>query len=209
MQAERKETISSHVSAWLRGEIIEGRLPPGEKINLDRLRTGRGISISPLREAMARLEAEGLVEFEDQKGFRVAPASLDDLTEVTLLLGEVAPLALRLAMDRAELDWESRLIGALHRLARSPSAEQDHALDDVYRVIVGGCANAHLIRHCHVLLTLLLRYRRIYGAMAATAGSLEGLVSDVGSGDTTAACARLRQHLIDVSQGPKEMLATK
>ena len=65
----------------LREAIISGQLEAGSKINLSKARESFEVSLSPLREALARLIADGLVEFEDNRGYRVAPVSLSNLEE--------------------------------------------------------------------------------------------------------------------------------
>ena len=55
----------------LREAIISGQLEAGSKINLDRAKQSFNVSLSPLREALARLISDGLVEFEDNRGYRV------------------------------------------------------------------------------------------------------------------------------------------
>src|ERR1700740_254444 len=67
----------------IRQEIVGGRLLPGEKLRVDALRDRYEIGGSPLREALARLTAEGLVFQQEQKGFRVSAVSAGDLIELT------------------------------------------------------------------------------------------------------------------------------
>ena len=68
-------TLSTTLVARLRDAIMRGELLPGSKLNLDRLRTAFGVSLSPLREALCRLENDGLVALIDQRGYRVTPVS--------------------------------------------------------------------------------------------------------------------------------------
>jgi hypothetical protein len=91
----RKETISSRVLADLRGAILRADLSPGAKINLDHLRHRFDTSISPLREALARLTADGLVVFEDQRGFRVATVSRVELDDLYALRADLEVMARR------------------------------------------------------------------------------------------------------------------
>src|SRR6476469_2288125 len=110
--------------------IISGRLAAGSKINLSRVRESFGVSLSPLREALARLIADGLVEFEDNRGYRVAPVSLSNLEEVTSLREEFETLALRKAMTVGDVDWEGDVMRALHRLNRTVrDAEKPETLE--------------------------------------------------------------------------------
>ena len=67
----------------IRADIVGGALAPGEKLKLGELSDRYDCGINPLREALARLGATGLVVLEDQKGVRVAPVSREDLLDLT------------------------------------------------------------------------------------------------------------------------------
>src|SRR4051794_29824701 len=69
---EDPSTKASLLTSRIREAILSGELRPGTKINLAHLRDALGVSLSPLREALARLIAVGLVEFHDNRGYRVA-----------------------------------------------------------------------------------------------------------------------------------------
>ena len=81
-QREPAGTLASSVYDRLRGDILSGSLPPGEKLRTEALRARYEVGNSPIREALNRLSADGLVTREDQKGFRVAAASRADLEEL-------------------------------------------------------------------------------------------------------------------------------
>ena len=69
------QTLSTSIASTLRAAISNGELEPGRKLRLDDLRATFGVSLSPLREALSRLSAEGFVVMEDQRGYSVAPIS--------------------------------------------------------------------------------------------------------------------------------------
>ena len=62
-----------------------GRYAPGSKLRMETLKETYGGSVNVLRENLVRLSAEGLVEAEDQKGFRVASLTPDRLRDLTRL----------------------------------------------------------------------------------------------------------------------------
>lgn len=163
-QPPRKETISSRLAAQLRAAILRGDMAPGAKINLDRLRAAQDVSISPLREAVARLASDGLVEFEDQKGFRVAPVSAANLDEVTRMRAALEGMALAASVARGTLDWESDVMRALHVLDHTDRAsgpwEDAHA--EFHRALIGGCGMPLLLQVCATLHDLTDRYRRLF-----------------------------------------------
>src|SRR4051812_40937762 len=82
----RKEfgkTIAGDITHRLRREIVTCHLIPGEPLRFDVLRDRFGVSFTTLREALTSLAAEGLVDAQEQRGFRVAPVGHQDLVEVT------------------------------------------------------------------------------------------------------------------------------
>ncbi|MDZ4136741.1 MAG: GntR family transcriptional regulator [Paracoccaceae bacterium] len=169
-QPPRKETISSRISALLRESILRGDLAPGAKINLDRLRAAHDVSISPLREAVSRLVSDGLVEFEDQRGYRVTPVSLDNLAEVTRLRTELEALALDASIQTGDLEWESDVMRALYRLNRTerdgtrPETIEawEAAHTDFHLSLIRGCNMPLLLHFCTILHNMNDRYRRLY-----------------------------------------------
>jgi hypothetical protein len=78
------KTLAEGAFFEIKSDILRSRFPPGYWLRLDELRETYGISISPLREALSRLIATGLVTAEGQRGFRVAEMSSENLIDITL-----------------------------------------------------------------------------------------------------------------------------
>ena len=70
------------VALALRADILGGLRLPGERVQLDELRQEFGVSLSPIREGLARLVGEGLVIPVGQRGYRVAPISVEEFLDV-------------------------------------------------------------------------------------------------------------------------------
>lgn len=211
----RKATLSSHLADKIGAAILSGALAPGEKVNLDRLRAAHDTSASPLREAMMRLVASGLVDFEDQRGYRVAAVSAANLAEITMLRQESEALALRCAIARGTLDWEAAVIGALHRLERTPCAPNDPAADrwqDAHRrfhlALIAGADLPLLAQVCAKLLTLAERYQRRFpaapGGAPRDADAHRAIAEAAVARDLPRAEALLRSH---IAQGGARLLA--
>jgi GntR family carbon starvation induced transcriptional regulator len=198
----RKETISSRVLADLRGAILRAELVPGQKINLDQLRERFDTSISPLREALARLTADGLVLFEDQRGFRVSRVSAAELDDLFATRMTLEPVALSEAMRHGDMDWESEVIRALHRLSRtSPAVDPLLWLsvhDTFHKALIAGRSRALQRRLCAGLIDLSHRYRALTGLAGDGEGSPdshEALAEAALRRDTVAATERLCRHI--------------
>jgi DNA-binding GntR family transcriptional regulator len=163
-------TLTTTLAGRLRGAILRGDLEPGSKLVLDRIRAGFGVSLSPLREALCRLESEGLVEAEDQRGYRVSPVSADNLTEVIRLRVELEGMAVREAILHGDAAWEGRVVSALHQLSRcvrgARSEEEQEAWEARHRAfhaeLISACRMPLLQQFCETLHDQSDRYRRIF-----------------------------------------------
>jgi DNA-binding GntR family transcriptional regulator len=111
-------TLNSAALARLRSDILNCRLMPNERLRVEVLRERYGVSTSPIREALMRLEAEGLVVLEQNKGFRVSDVSLGNLNDLMSTRIEIEEIALRWSLKHGGVDWEANLLSAFHRLSR-------------------------------------------------------------------------------------------
>ena len=105
----------------LHADIIFGRLAPGQRLRLERLRDDYQTSISTLREVLNRLASEGLILVESQRGFEVAPVSVDDLRDIADMRILLECGAIRQSFAAGDLDWEAQVVAAHHKLGRLES----------------------------------------------------------------------------------------
>lgn len=112
-------TLAVEAYHQLRSDIIDGQLKPGEKLRAEHLKDTYNVGAATLREALALLTADALVVSQHQRGFRVAPMSLEDFTDITQTRALLEAQAIRLAILNANDDWEAELSGAFHRLSRA------------------------------------------------------------------------------------------
>jgi len=163
-------TLSTSIANQLRSQITSGAIPPGEKLRLDDLRNSFGVSLSPMREALSRLAAEGFVVMENRSGFRVAPVSKSNLIEVTRLRVTLETFALRESIERGDDRWESEVVASLYRLSklekrgdRRPRLQDwETAHRDFHQKLISACGMPLLLRFCAVLHDLNDRYRRLF-----------------------------------------------
>lgn len=102
-------TLIEHTYNALRNDIIEGRLEPGSKLRIEHLRTQYAVGASTLREAITRLASDALVTAEGQRGFRVAPITLEELADLTNLRVQIEIEALRQSIRHGDEAWRTRL----------------------------------------------------------------------------------------------------
>jgi GntR family transcriptional regulator, carbon starvation induced regulator len=117
-RSDANQTLNASALAQLRSDIIACRLMPNERLRVETLRERYGMGASPIREALMRLEAEGLVELEQNKGFRVSEVSRENLLDLMRTRIEIETIALRWSLEKGGVDWEASLLSAFHRLSR-------------------------------------------------------------------------------------------
>jgi GntR family transcriptional regulator, carbon starvation induced regulator len=168
--ANSAKTMSTTLVTRIRASIMRGDLMPGSKLNLDRMRESFGVSLSPLREALCRLESDGLVTVVDQRGYRVTPVSDGNLAEVIRLRVNLEGLALKEAMVHGDVAWEGRILATLHQLNRckrdARSVAEQEAWEIAHRAfhseLISACGMPLLRQFCATLHDQSDRYRRIF-----------------------------------------------
>jgi DNA-binding GntR family transcriptional regulator len=91
---------ADYVHEVLRHEIMNGQLVAGTAVPQDEIAKRLGVSITPVREALRRLESEGLISYRAHRGATVSQLSQDAARELYLLRGAIEGLCARLAADR-------------------------------------------------------------------------------------------------------------
>lgn len=118
---EQRTTTPDGVYRVLRDAILNGTVPPGGQLREAHIATDLGISRSPLREALTRLEEEGLVVKIPFRGAFVAEVSAQDIAEITSLRRLVEPYAAELSAEALRGPERARLmqtIEVLHHATR-------------------------------------------------------------------------------------------
>lgn len=101
----------------LKDRLIMGHYPLGEKLRSALLADEFGLSPNTVREAMLRLAGQGLLEYEDQRGFRVPEGSaqrLHDIAEFRILLEQQGAAR---SIGFGGIEWEAGLTAAHHKLS--------------------------------------------------------------------------------------------
>jgi DNA-binding GntR family transcriptional regulator len=165
------QTIAEDAYRIIRGDIIFGRLPPGEKLRLDRLKARYGVSVSTLREILTRLASEGLVAAEGQRGFEVAPISPENLQEISALRKLLECYALELSFAAGDVDWEGQVVAAHHKLSQMEQRmiagdetvkEQWKRYDwEFHQALVMACGSRELMTAHAAVFDKYLRYQML------------------------------------------------
>ncbi|MEH6648670.1 MAG: GntR family transcriptional regulator [Motiliproteus sp.] len=121
-----KAPTSSPLNAYeqLRADLMSGYLPPSSKLQISALAERYVTSIGPIREALSHLAAEGLVIKKGQRGYWVTEISTVEFEEVSRLRILLETDALKQSIQNGDLNWESTIVGAMHRVKRALSKAQ-------------------------------------------------------------------------------------
>jgi DNA-binding GntR family transcriptional regulator len=167
----RISTQASSVYNRLQSDILTGKLPPGLKLRLKDLIEKYDTGNSPLREALNRLSANGMVVREENRGFRVPVASNKELAELTRTRCWLEEIALRESIANGDAGWEERIVLSFHWLARaarsadeaskrtSPEWEDHHR--EFHLALISACDSEILIGFCSELHQRSFRYRNL------------------------------------------------
>lgn len=200
-------TLASAICDRVRADIRSGRLEPGAKLRLEDLRSEFGVSWSPVREALSRLVAEGLIGTEGSRGYRVAPVSKAGLAEVIRLRSLLEALALRESIERGDDAWEAELLAAHHRLSKLEDNRWDPANKEEWELwhrkfhdaLISACNSPILLQFCAQLHDIHDRYRRIFLSTHKldrdVAGEHRTLMKATLARDTQSACDILQGHI--------------
>lgn len=127
-RAEGHERVAIRVHHWLRTELMRSRFRPGEKLKLRTLAEELGVSLTPVREALARLVSENALEQIDHRSARVPVLSDERLREVCELRIDLEGKAAERAAERASPADADRL-AAIH--ARMTEARLEGRMQDM------------------------------------------------------------------------------
>jgi DNA-binding GntR family transcriptional regulator len=170
-----RDLLRDQAYAAIRDAIVDGTLVPEERLRDQELCAWLGLSRTPVREALGRLERDGLVETAPQRFTRVAPldrrAARDAFPVVAALHALAAELALARLVDgdRAALRTAN---DALARALRDGDVDAALQADDAFHgVFVTASANAEIPRALDRLMPRIRRLERL------RFGSLQGRAS--------------------------------
>jgi len=171
-QAEpQASTQASTVHDRLRDDILTGQLEPGVRLRLKELIVDYDTGNSPLREALNRLSANGLVTREDNRGFSVPPVSRDELEELLRTRCWLEEIALRESIANGDNAWEDQIVLTFHRLSKVTLSDDAHEAPTsaewekhhmaFHSALIAGCNSNILVDICAQLQTRTLRYRNL------------------------------------------------
>ena len=208
-KADHSLSLSEKAFRILRQQILNGEVPPGEKLRVEALQREHAFSSSPIREALNRLVAEGLVTADDHRGFRAALMTSADLEDITRFRLIVEPAALSQSIANGTDEWEARVVAAFHRLERIRqrielgeipfNAEWTQRHKDFHTALISAARSPRLLSACSNYFDVSERYRR-FEAMNRTqsrdtTGEHRRLMETALARQAEMSVALLREHI--------------
>ena len=195
-------SVVDQVHAALREQILSGELERGSRLPQETLATEFGVSRTPLREALRRLAAEGLVTLQPNYGATVSQLDFGDMRDAWTARLVIEPPAARMGAERRPEPELDRMQAAIdhQRAVGDPAASLD-ANRDFHLALVAASGNPHLI-HLAELLWVARISVAIYTAQAAQVGGTaawsdehDGILAAMRAGDGDAAERLTREHI--------------
>lgn len=203
------QTLTEHVIEKLHDDIVAGRLAASQKLRVQDLSKRYGVGASPLREALSRLTADGLVVASSNRGFRVASVSMAEFLDVAENCRRLEPLAFQQSVKAGDDAWEGRLVADYHHLQKLEAArESDPKINDAewerrhrafHWSLISACPSPWLLHFDWLLVCQFDRYRRLVTldskAIRRTRQQEAALVSVALARDAENAFIMLQSHI--------------
>lgn len=200
----RRHALADEVYEAIKSLLMDHRIAPGDRVSIDGLARELGVSPTPVREALARLESAELVFKEPLRGYRATPLlteeQLDDLYRFRLL---IEPWAAARAAEGITATGQARLRAEMDS-CDTPAESSYHsykeltAHDTRFHLLIAELAGSEQVRlafertHCH------LHIFRLYFDSAIGSKTLEehrAITEAIAAGDAGAAQQAMQTHL--------------
>lgn len=201
----RRNSLSDEVYRRLKSLIMDGSIPPGMRINIENVSRQLAVSPTPVRESLARLEADELVHKLPLKGYRTTDLlDQDGVREIYDLRLLLEPPSARLAAQRMTSEWADSLRQEMATCSRAPEgsdyeayqalASHDERLHGLILAVAGNAMvqNAFARTHCHLHI-FRLSYVDTFGTH--TLREHQEVVDALVSGNPADAESAMRDHL--------------
>jgi DNA-binding GntR family transcriptional regulator len=200
--------LEHRVYERLRDEIVSGALRPGEQLVEARIAEDLGVSKTPVREALIRLQRDGLVEIEPYRGARVLEPSAQDIREILELRGL---LECQIARDLARRRPAEVLAALEASIAKSKAGLESgrtrdllDGLTEFSDIQAEACGNSRMAKLLVDLRSVLLLIGktslRAPGREARSISEHEAILAAIVAGDSEAAARTTADHIRSIER---------
>lgn len=206
---DRIEPIKEKVYAILLENIVEGRMAPGEQLVEQAVASGLGVSKSPVRDALHRLNGDGLVVGAPYKGFSVAPMSVKEFCELMQVRMALELFCLEQAMDGYSDGDVSEFAALMDRAGSSLEDSKDSLAHeshlDFHLLIIKKFGNELMMGIYENNRKKLKRYLRVNIKQTPERIRISNqyhikLLEMISKKDKTGALGELKKHFSDISE---------
>lgn len=195
----KKQSLVDQIYSSLREDILGLKFPMGSRLNVNELQEELGVSSTPLREALNRLQQDGLVVLEANVGASVLTLDAHDVAEIDELAFALQSAAVRFSLERGDQALMLRQIDEqLRRYAAARSSrEAMRAVFDLIGTFYRHCGNRRLDNSMIALQGQVLLLRSIYAECPGSRDNLdllERMRAGVAAGDAEAVLDALREY---------------
>ena len=187
----------------LKMQILKGSIITGTRMMEGELAEEMGVSRTPIREAIRKLEKEGLVTIEPRRGAYASMISTEDMVEILEVRQDLEGLAAYFAADRmtkGQMEELKQVSNSYNEAVRQGNMEAMIKHDTrFHHIIVESCRNKILVQMIEQLQELVLRFRYIYYDNLKRAENMpeehEAIVAAIAEGDADKARAAADIHI--------------
>jgi DNA-binding GntR family transcriptional regulator len=202
----KRESAVNAVYQALRQAILSSTIKPGQRLDVEELGQKLGVSLTPVRNAIHQLAAEGLIEIRPRTGTFVASLSPQDVKETFEIRLALESLAAEKAVENttsADLKRLTELLKSLRKPVRNDEDRKNHERDNVefHLILVKASGNRRLIE-MYEALNAHIKIARIHASERNWPSRLEEeqaeheeIVNAIEKGDATKLIAALRKHI--------------
>lgn len=213
----QRQSLHLEVADNLRDMIVEGVLPPGQRISEGDLCDQFGISRTPMREALKVLASEGLVEIKPNRGTRVSEITLEDIDELFEAVSGIERLCGELATEKLT---ESNLehLKTLHeRMTNHFKSGQRHDYfrlnQETHNLIVQLSGNS-VLREIHANIMIKVRRARYLAILSVkrweeSVNEHAGILEAMEARDIDLVGKRIRDHVFKTGEIVKQTFSTE
>lgn len=206
---DRAGTQSDQAYEAIKAEILDCRLAPGAKVSISEAAMRLGFSPGAVREALSRLAAEKWTVATAQKGYSVTPVSVAELRDLTRTRITIEQICLRSAIAHGDVEWETSIVAAYHRLHRIPmqiagsnaplNAAWVAAHTTYHAALATGCDSPWTLTLRATLYAQSERYRHLSAVLARENRDVDAehnaILNACLARDADRACALIEDHL--------------
>lgn len=196
----KKKSLVDQIYDKLRSGILEMSFEPGSRINVNELQQTLGVSCTPIREAINRLQLEGLVVYQNNVGARVLDIKEKDILDIQQLATALHCTAVRLAMSGEEKDALLRELEVrfAEYCAAENAADEVAAIREFFGTYYYHCGNSRLDKSMLSIQGQQILLRNMYAARSDKRARDKDLfrlmLSQTKAGDADGVCRSMEEY---------------